>query len=384
MAFSPDFSGDFSLDFSHFVGREREFRWLEEHVAGYRGQGVAVVHGHPGVGKTSLVQQWFRTRSRRRTVGWLTTTPHWFSAASTPDPSTNLSLFVEQLLSEQVPEQRRELRDWVVLDDSEMLTDEQLRSATGRLLNRKRIQSVVILSRRRPELQRAEFLNLEAFGEAESIELLKRLLGSSALSHDFLAAFKGMGGTPQSIAVLAQLLRGSGGSSVEDVLAKPLYQAPELVLPESKLIAIVAPKIISANEALIEKLRDNPDELYDLHPRRFEEIVAELFSGMGARVELTPITRDGGRDILVFWKLKVGEMLCLVDTKRYRPDRKVTVGMVRTLYGTFTHYQTNSAMLVTTSSFTKDAKEFREEHKHQLDLKEYSHIVSWLQDHKQP
>lgn len=382
MAFSPDFSDDYSPDFSHFVAREKEFRWLDEHVAGYRGQGVAIVHGPAGIGKTSLVQQWFRTRSRTRTVGRFTTTPHWFSASSTPDPSTNLSLFIEQLVSEQVPEQRRDLRDWVVLDDGEMFTDEQLRYATRRLLNRKRIQSVVILSRTRPDLQRAAYLKLGGFAGREARNLLEELIGKPVPSEDLNAALEASAGTPQLISMLAQLLKDGHGSSLRDLLSQPLYRSPEIILPEPKLIEVVAPKIITANEALIEKLRDNPIELHDLHPRRLEEVVAELFSGMGARVELTGATRDGGRDILVFWTIAGSELLCLVDTKRYRPDRKVTVGMVRTLYGTLTHYQANQAMLVTTSSFTKDAHDFREEHNWQLDLKEYSHIVGWLQDHK--
>jgi restriction endonuclease Mrr len=70
--------------------------------------------------------------------------------------------------------------------------------------------------------------------------------------------------------------------------------------------------------------------------------------------------------------------LCLVEAKKYRPDRPVGIEIVRQLYGTFCDEQANSAMLVTTSRFTRDAHEFQEKHKYQLQLREYAHVVDWL------
>ena len=44
--------------------------------------------------------------------------------------------------------------------------------------------------------------------------------------------------------------------------------------------------------------------------------------------------------------------------------------------------QANSAMLVTTSYFSDDAKTFRDKHKYQLTLKDYADVVGWLADYK--
>ena len=55
-------------------------------------------------------------------------------------------------------------------------------------------------------------------------------------------------------------------------------------------------------------------------------------------------------------KTDIGEILCLVGTKKYRKDRKIGVGMVRTLFGTLADYQATSAMLVTTSSYSPGAR----------------------------
>jgi len=103
---------------------------------------------------------------------------------------------------------------------------------------------------------------------------------------------------------------------------------------------------------------------------------------MGWRVELTPATRDGGKDILAYLDTDVGEILCLVEAKKYRRDRNVGIDLVRTLYGTLCDYQANSAMLVTTSAFTPDAHEFRRRHQYQLSLKDYAHIVDWIHRYK--
>ena len=57
---------------------------------------------------------------------------------------------------------------------------------------------------------------------------------------------------------------------------------------------------------------------------------------------------------------------------------------MRALYGTLCDYQANSAMLVTTSSFTSDAHEFQKKHRYQLSLKDYANVVEWIQRYKAP
>ena len=118
--------------------------------------------------------------------------------------------------------------------------------------------------------------------------------------------------------------------------------------------------------------------MYELSPRDFELLVADLLSDMGWRVEVTPITRDGGKDILAYLDTDIGSMLCLVEAKRFKCGRPVGVEVVRSLYGTFCDYGANSAMLVTTSSFTADAYGLSRRHKYQLALKDYVDLKAWI------
>jgi hypothetical protein len=57
------------------------------------------------------------------------------------------------------------------------------------------------------------------------------------------------------------------------------------------------------------------------------------------------------------------------------------VELVRTLYGTLLDYQANSAMMVTSSSFSKDAHEFQKKHKYQLSLRNYTDLTGWIQNY---
>jgi Restriction endonuclease len=102
---------------------------------------------------------------------------------------------------------------------------------------------------------------------------------------------------------------------------------------------------------------------------------------MGYDVTLTKTTRDGGADILASIKNDLGKFLYLIDAKKYSEKNKIGVDMVRTLLGTLADYQASSAMLVTTSSFTKDARAMEKRHQWQLALHDYIIVAEWIQKH---
>lgn len=156
-----------------------------------------------------------------------------------------------------------------------------------------------------------------------------------------------------------------------------------IIAPHHGIINAIAPTIVTINDVLIEKLKRRPTDLFKITPRQFEEVIADLLTDMGMEVELTPQTRDGGKDILAYMDTELGKLLCLVETKRHRETRPVGVTLVRSLYGTVIDYDATSGMLVTTSRFTKDAQAFQQKHKYTLSLKDYSDVLSWILKYKQ-
>jgi restriction endonuclease len=136
------------------------------------------------------------------------------------------------------------------------------------------------------------------------------------------------------------------------------------------------------NDLLIEALAQNPDLMHEVHPRRFEELVAELFKRMGCSVELTPASRDGGRDILAVRRDDVGTILTLVECKKFRPDRKVGVGLVRSLYGVVAHDRASHGVIATTSSFTRGAKALERNLEYHLSLRDFDDLVDWCRRYR--
>jgi hypothetical protein len=68
----------------------------------------------------------------------------------------------------------------------------------------------------------------------------------------------------------------------------------------------------------------------------------------------------------------------LIECKRYDPHHKVSVGLVRALYGVKHHEGATKAILATTSTFTRGAEAFFEAHRWELEPKDYSGVLKWL------
>jgi Restriction endonuclease len=132
---------------------------------------------------------------------------------------------------------------------------------------------------------------------------------------------------------------------------------------------------------IIRRLAVVPKDLYELHPRRFEELVAELLCRDGFEVNLTQATRDGGRDILAYQETIVGRHLFLVECKRRNAQKPVDVSVVRSLYGVVMQERATAGLVVTTSYFTDAALNFRSPLEFQLTLRNYEDLVSWLRKH---
>jgi restriction endonuclease Mrr len=105
-------------------------------------------------------------------------------------------------------------------------------------------------------------------------------------------------------------------------------------------------------------LRRNFADVYDLHPRRFEELVQDIYRSLGYSTLLTKASQDGGFDII----LLAGDdgKQVLVECKRYARHRRVGVRIVRELLGVCLLERTNHAAIVTTSKYTKHAQSIPE------------------------
>ncbi|HKP37982.1 MAG TPA: restriction endonuclease [Pyrinomonadaceae bacterium] len=271
-----------------------------------------------GYGKTTLVRE-FAARVRRQTeVEWINV---WGSAHV-------LSRVAE--LVDRIRESPTNQPMLVVLEDAEVLPSTELQYVIDALFNRKKIRNVIVTTRAVPTDIRRKRIVFPGAPDGKLYGLREQLISP----------------------------------------------------PPAKILSTVAPKILVATDLLIEKLKQQPDDIFRISPRQFEEVIADLLADMGMEVELTPATRDGGKDILAYMKTEIGKFLCLVEAKQHNRNRPVGVGLVRALFGKLKDHSATSAMLVTTSRFARPAKEFQERHKYQLSLKDYGDVASWILKYK--
>lgn len=98
--------------------------------------------------------------------------------------------------------------------------------------------------------------------------------------------------------------------------------------------------------------------------------------------KLTKAIRDGGTDIIAYIRNSVCGFLTLVECKKYAPDNKVGVGIVREVSGVHHLKNASKSIIVTISFFSKDAVEMAKAIEHQLQLKNYEDLKGWLREYK--
>jgi hypothetical protein len=138
----------------------------------------------------------------------------------------------------------------------------------------------------------------------------------------------------------------------------------------------------AATTELIRALGSNPIEWFSLGSRRFEEILAEIWSGLGWVTVLTPPTQDGGFDIRAV-KDEYGMILCyLIEAKAYKPDKKVGIDVVRKLYGVVEREKASHGIIATTSRFTKGAIKEAKALQYRVSLADFCRIQEWIKAYK--
>lgn len=129
-------------------------------------------------------------------------------------------------------------------------------------------------------------------------------------------------------------------------------------------------------------LAKHPEKLYNLTPRRFEELIAAILKDLGFDTELTPATRDGGRDIYAYVRNTVTSFLMFVECKKWASHSKVGIDVVQRVHGAAKAGGAHKAMIVTTSFFTLPAQKERGRIEKELDLADFDKLKVWLTRYK--
>ena len=256
--------------------------------------------------------------------------------------------------------------------------------------NKRKIDKLVCTSRFYVPLQMdfTHTIVLKPLTQNQIMLLLKKIGLNEDFEHSIISSqyIKDRDVTPKD--VLSRVLADVNSLNVKEFYSQYrnlLYQygsginfSSDIVLPEKELI-VPSKDIITGvtiiNDSLLKRVKDDPKIIDKISSREFEEMVCELLDKQGYNVKLTKQTRDGGKDIIVVQKSVLGEFCIYVECKKYNMKNPISVKLVRELYGTIMADNVTAGMIITTSYFTKDAKEYRDKIKHRMTLKDYNDLI---------
>jgi restriction system protein len=132
---------------------------------------------------------------------------------------------------------------------------------------------------------------------------------------------------------------------------------------------------------IIDIILKDPEQIYKIHWRTWEEIIAGAYKRLQFDVTLTPRSNDGGRDVIAELP-GVGCIKIIDQVKAYAPGRLVTADDVRVMLGVLTvDTNVSKGVITTTSDFApgilKDdgIKGFMP---YRLELKPKDVLLPWL------
>lgn len=158
--------------------------------------------------------------------------------------------------------------------------------------------------------------------------------------------------------------------------------ADELLIPNAEASRVVRISLEEINGKLIKYLAANPEKMRELSPRKFEELVADMFRNQGFEVTLTQNTRDGGMDVIAVQREGIGTLMFIVECKRYAAHKKVGVEIVRGLYGVVEQKRVTQGIIATTSYFTSGVEAFCNDVPFRIGLADFDRLTQEIREWK--
>lgn len=127
-----------------------------------------------------------------------------------------------------------------------------------------------------------------------------------------------------------------------------MYMPDDRIIGINQCISIIESKFIYSNDGL-------ENYILNLTPREFELLIANLYEHLGYKVQVTPSTRDGGKDIIANIKREDGNEVVYVECKLYKTT-ELTATTIRALFGVINYDHANRGVIFCTGYVNENLK----------------------------
>lgn len=144
--------------------------------------------------------------------------------------------------------------------------------------------------------------------------------------------------------------------------------------------SLIEPDCSDVYEELYSYFANRPDDLHRIGWRDFEILLFRIFQNQGFQAELGLGRGDGGVDIRLLQRDPLGDILTLVQAKKYASKNKITLTEVAALYGITKVEHARKGIFVTTSEYLPGVKKWAGRVTDELDLYTSSDIAEWCKN----
>lgn len=164
----------------------------------------------------------------------------------------------------------------------------------------------------------------------------------------------------------------------------PSITLQALIMPgEQTLVGTQIEAVTPAWRAILRHFEYDPESIYQVDPRMWEETIAGAYQTHGLEVTLTPRSGDFGRDVIAVKKGRF-TVRFLDQVKAYGPGKVVTANDVRAMNRLLlTDQGANKALVTTTSRFAPSIRTdpfIKPLIPYRLELRDRDDLLSWLRD----
>jgi hypothetical protein len=130
-------------------------------------------------------------------------------------------------------------------------------------------------------------------------------------------------------------------------------------------------------EEIYERFYKQPQDLYHLEPRQLEILLDGIFRNNGYQTQLGSGQGDGGVDLRLYCNDVIGEVVTLVQVKRYASSNPIDLEAVQALSGVVEDERANRGLFVTTSRYLPCAQKFAARQNKRLELATSNDVSCW-------